>query len=106
MLSDFHNWKEETERKTCSSYVKYRGLVKRPNGDILMYFNCNRSGFCKLAGGKESSRVLSKCPSNLRVKVTESAHKIIVKYFTNHNHSLVIDKMRLPPSIRSSIASK
>lgn len=76
-----------------------------------MYFDCNRSGEYTPHGKglrkikTNSSKIGSKCASNIRIKVTDSGQRVIVKYSKDHDkHLPQVEYLRLPKTVRSSIA--
>ncbi|GFY39447.1 MULE domain-containing protein [Trichonephila inaurata madagascariensis] len=96
----FVTWKEE-ENKTMSKYVRQRGCKTLKNGDIVMNYNCCRSGTYKPKGkglknlkSQGSAKIGISCPAV--IKVRQSTENVVVQYFLKHqNHETQLEHLRL-----------
>lgn len=107
----FQLWKGEEEEKAQANYVQ-TSSTKASGETTHTYYYCNRSGACKAKGeGKRlpksqgSCKLGEYCTSHMKVK--ESSIGVVVEYCqTHHNHDVQLRHLRVPGSVRASVAAK
>ncbi|GFX40245.1 MULE domain-containing protein [Trichonephila clavipes] len=95
-----------------SKYVRQRGCKTLQNGEIVMNYQCCRSGTYKPKGkglknlkSQGSAKIGISCPAV--IKVRQSTENVVVHYFPKHqNHETQLEHLRLSESDRSAIAGK
>ncbi|XP_034236338.1 uncharacterized protein LOC117642361 [Thrips palmi] len=109
-MDDFYAWKEETERKTHSLFVKHEGTKSVEDGDRTYYY-CHRSGHSRKMQDpdrirwKGSPKTSHYCPA--RLTATESNGKVSVIYKEKHvGHDFNLGHLRLSKNQRAILAAK
>ena len=111
----FVKWKEEEESRNSCTYVQRCAPQMRQDTRFL-YFYCNRSGKYTAKGeGKRALKLQGSCKlgeycsAHIRVRENLKTSRVSVNYLsTHHNHDPEegIAHVRIPESLKMSIASK
>lgn len=112
---DFETWKAALEHRTNSFYATGHSGKKFPDGRILKYFYCNRSGFhdrknkrkdetkkTRQLKAQGSCKLEGYCPSHIVYKL--DGQNIKVDFTVSHyGHELEPRHIRLPDKTRDAI---
>jgi hypothetical protein len=109
----FLQFKDEFEKSTSSFFVLNSSPKQRAGGYLCYYYYCNRSG-CYTPKGKgkrelkiqRSSKIGSHCTAYIRARKYLESNEVCVDICDYHIHERELCHLRLPDSLRHTIAAK
>lgn len=108
-ISDFHSWKEQVEKDSCSRFVATSGASEKKK---VTYLSCHRSGEFSSEGKglrklKKQGSVKAGCRCFASMTVREKETGVSVLFQTTHKgHDFLLKHTLLTPTERAAIAAK